>query len=82
MTARLQKKSRAQGPASVWSAEPTVTFQRGTTAAVDRDLGGCSDRSSAARLEYVGAQIESQRNRPHDSHVAQAILSQGEATSK
>jgi hypothetical protein len=51
------------------SAEPTVTFQRGTTAAVDRDLGGCGDQSSAARLEYVGAQIESQRNGPHDSHV-------------
>jgi hypothetical protein len=60
------------------SAEPTVTFQRGTTAALDRDLGGCGDRSSAAPIEYVGGQIESQRNGSHDSHVTPAILSAGE----
>jgi hypothetical protein len=72
------KKCRARGPASVLSAEPTVTFQRGTTAAIDRDLGECSDQSSAARIEYVGRRIESQRDGSHDSHVTQAILSQGE----
>jgi hypothetical protein len=63
------KKRRARGPASVLSADADITFQRGTAAALDRDLGGCNDQSSAAHLEYVGAQPASQRKALHDSYV-------------
>jgi hypothetical protein len=47
-------------------------------ATIDCDLGGCSNRSAAARFEYVGEVPASQRKALHDSYEQ----ADGDATSQ
>jgi hypothetical protein len=73
-----QKNTPGARPGVSLSAEPTVTFQRGTAATIDCDLGGCSNQSAAARFEYVGEPPASQRKALHDSYEQ----ADGDATSQ